>query len=103
MTLLNCRVRLLGSRRFLAFSAFSWVVDALGLPAEATALEDIETAARPRPQRPQENAVASSSLTWTGVAAPGRSLLLVRGKLQKTQHTQPRGCRLLRCISANPF
>ncbi|CAE7736930.1 ENTPD1, partial [Symbiodinium pilosum] len=36
----------LGSRRFLAFSAFSWVVDALGLPAEATALEDIETAAR---------------------------------------------------------
>eukprot|EP00439_Symbiodinium_sp_Y106_P078277 s499_g17.t1 len=36
----------LGSRRFLAFSAFSWVVEALGLPAEATALEDIETAAR---------------------------------------------------------
>lgn len=30
----------------MAFSAFSWVVDVLGLPAETTALEDIEHAAR---------------------------------------------------------
>jgi hypothetical protein len=36
----------LGARRFVAFSAFSWVVDVLGLPAETTALEDIENAAR---------------------------------------------------------
>lgn len=36
----------LGARKFVAFSAFSWVVDVLGLPAETTALEDIENAAR---------------------------------------------------------
>ncbi|CAJ1338022.1 unnamed protein product [Effrenium voratum] len=36
----------LGSRRFVAFSAFSYVVNSLGLPADTTALEDIENAAR---------------------------------------------------------
>lgn len=34
----------LGQRRFVAFSAFSWVVDVLGLPAETTALEETSAA-----------------------------------------------------------
>jgi len=36
----------LGTRKFVAFSTFSWVIEALALPYSGTMLEDIEHAAR---------------------------------------------------------
>mmetsp|Transcript_63733 Transcript_63733/g.197335 ORF Transcript_63733/g.197335 Transcript_63733/m.197335 type:complete len:155 (+) Transcript_63733:248-712(+) len=36
----------LGTRRFVAFSTFSWVIEALALPHNGTMLEDVEHAAR---------------------------------------------------------